>query len=200
MTRRSRWISAGFPSATRRAGVEHRDLIGDAHDQRHVVLDHDDGDRAVADGHQQSGEFGGFAVVEPRRRFVEEQHARARHQRPHDLERLLRAHRQIDGGRIAKLRQSDEIEKGFGALRQARSSRRAAGSQSICAGARARTCICAPDHDVFERGHARKDARRSGTCARVPAARSRRRRDRRDRCPKKRIVPDGGREQVGDQR
>ena len=52
--------------------VEHDDVVGDAHDHAHVVLDQQHADAvAVADRDQQLGELGRFARVEAGRRLVE---------------------------------------------------------------------------------------------------------------------------------
>ena len=149
------------------AGVEHDHLVGDAHDQRHVVLDHHDGDAAVAHRAQQLGELGGLGVVESRRRLVEQQQARPRHQRAHHLQELLPAHRQIGGGHVAERREPDEIQERIG-LRasSARSSRRARGrARASAARPRARTMQMRARQHVLERGHAGKDRAPSGRCA-----------------------------------
>ena len=81
-----------------RAVVEHDDMIGDLHDDRHVVLDQQDrGLVLVADRVEQRVEIGGFARVEAGRRLVETEQDRIGAHRAGDLEPPLRAIGQFAG-------------------------------------------------------------------------------------------------------
>ena len=89
----------------------------------------------IAHRAQQRAELRGLGVVEPGRRLVEQQKARPRHQGAHDFEQFLRAHRQVGRGHVAETGKADEFEQRVGARRERASSRRAAGSHSICSAA-----------------------------------------------------------------
>ena len=69
------------------AVVERDDAVGDALDDVHVVLDHEDRVAALlAQARDQLGDLVGLVGVHPRRRLVEQQHPRAGRHRPRDLE------------------------------------------------------------------------------------------------------------------
>ena len=80
------------------------------------------------------GELLGLGIVEPRRRLVEAQQLRLRHQRADDLEQLLRAHRQFGRMRLGKGREADEIQQRLGAAAQRALFARAPDSHSIWLG------------------------------------------------------------------
>ena len=125
------------------------------------MLDDQDGNAERADRAQQIGQFLGLGVVQARRRLVQAQQLRLRHQRAHDFEQLLRAHRQFGRVRSRKGREADEIQHLLGARGAAsRSSSRAPDSQSIWLGSEWRLQAMAADHHVLERGHARENPRR----------------------------------------
>src|SRR5216684_1242686 len=92
-------------------GVEDDDLVGNTHDERHIVLDHHDRDAAVSDGTQNRREFGRLLVVESRCRLVEEQQTGSCHERAYHLEQLLCAHRQRGRSDIPERRQPNQFEQ-----------------------------------------------------------------------------------------
>src|SRR6516164_4788580 len=71
------------------AVVQDDDAIRDAHHHRHVVLDKQDGDTAVADLADELDEILGFRSVHARDRFIEQQHRRLRRQRQRDPDQAL---------------------------------------------------------------------------------------------------------------
>ena len=79
------------------AVVEHGDVLGDAHDDLHVVLDQHDRDAAlVAQLAHERGELIGLLRVHAGRRLVEQQQLRVRGQRPGDLHPPLIAVGEVD--------------------------------------------------------------------------------------------------------
>ena len=75
----SRCTSAGVPLGDLAAEVEHVHVVGDAHDEVHVVLDEEHGQLAVvADLPDEAAELLDLLVVEPARRLVEQQQLRLR--------------------------------------------------------------------------------------------------------------------------
>ena len=80
------------------AVVEHRDLLGDAHHDLHVVLDEQDGEAPlVAQALHERGEGIGFLGVHARRGLVEQQQLGVGGQRPGDLDASLVAVGEVDG-------------------------------------------------------------------------------------------------------
>src|SRR6266446_5560016 len=81
------------------AEIERHDLVGDRHNQVHVVLDQQHGYLPlVAHSANEEAEFGHLFVVEPPGRFVEQQEPWLRGQRPRQLDPLARTERQAGGG------------------------------------------------------------------------------------------------------
>ena len=95
MTSGFRWIAAGGPSAILLALVEDDHLVGDIHDQRHVVLDDQARDAAVADLQDQLGQLLGLVDVQPGGRLVEQQQGRLGGQGPGELDQPLAAEGQV---------------------------------------------------------------------------------------------------------
>ena len=103
-------------------------MVGDGHDELHVVLDqhhHDAGRRDLA---QQLAEPARIAGVEPRRRLVEHQHAGRDRERAGDLDQALVDMRQRAGEAIERTGVADEGEQAFG---QRRPLRVAVGRQQL---------------------------------------------------------------------
>ena len=96
MTFGSCWTSCGVPSEIFCAVVEHRDPLGDAHDELHVVLDEQDGElQVVAHLADEADELQRFLRVHPRGGLVEEQELGLRRERTGDLEAPLIAVREV---------------------------------------------------------------------------------------------------------
>ena len=73
------------PPRDRAPGIHDEDMVGDAHHQRHVVLDQHHRDAAVGDPADQPGQPVGVGPRQAGGRLVEEQHCRAAGERPGDL-------------------------------------------------------------------------------------------------------------------
>ena len=80
------------------AEVHGDDVVGDAHHQAHVVLDQQGAEAEVgSQPHDQLAQVVHLGVGEAAGRLVEQQQARAAHQRPGQLDPLQRAERQPAG-------------------------------------------------------------------------------------------------------
>ena len=82
----SAWISAGVPSRDDATEVEHADVRARLHHERHVVLDEQHAEPVGGELVQQHAERVGLLLVEPRRRFVEQQHLRLGRERTGELD------------------------------------------------------------------------------------------------------------------
>ena len=97
MTRGLLRTSAGSALGDLLAVVEHRDVLGDAHHDLHVVLDqHDRHAALVAQLAHEGGQVGRLLRVHARRRLVEQQDLRVRGQRAGDLHPPLLAVGEVD--------------------------------------------------------------------------------------------------------
>ncbi len=67
---------------------QHEDMPGQAHHRLHDVLDHDDGDAAIADGEDHRHHIANLGRVEPRQHLVEQEQPRLDRQRAGKLEAL----------------------------------------------------------------------------------------------------------------
>ena len=108
------------------AVVEHRDAVGDAHHQAHVVLDQQHRDAAVADLADQLHQVDRLARVHPGGRLVEQQQLRLGGEGPGDLEPPLVAVGEVLGQlvracpvRPTKSQQLDRLRLGVGLLARA---------------------------------------------------------------------------------
>ena len=101
------------------SGVEDDDVVGRAHDQRHVVLDQKHGDSGVGDPAQHGGERDLVGAHEAGGGLVEQQHLGPRRQRAGDLDEatvdvreILR--RRVDGAMVADEREEARGRRAFG--------------------------------------------------------------------------------------
>ena len=130
-------------------------MVGDLHDDRHVVLDQQHGRVVVgADRAQERGELRRFARIEPRRRLVEAEQHRIGAHGARDLQPALRAVGQFAGRIVGAVDQADLVEPVFRAARRLRP--RGAGSSARRSG-RARSCRSPASADC--------DGRRAGSRA-----------------------------------
>src|SRR5215469_108880 len=80
--------------------TEHHDLVGNAHDQAHVMLDQEQGELVFrVDAFDEPAEVSYFGVVESAGGLVQQQQARAAYQRTRELDALLNGERQAAGDR-----------------------------------------------------------------------------------------------------
>ena len=101
------------------AEIERDDVVRDRHHQVHVMLDQENSDReALADLKNALAQLAELLVVEPRRRFVEQQQFRLRRQRARKLHALLIAERQIRNDAPADAGDAQELGQLGGALAQ----------------------------------------------------------------------------------
>ena len=101
------WLAPG----NRFAGVQHQQLIGDAHDQRHVVFHQHHSDVESGQLAEQCGELIGVASAEARCRFVEQQYCRARGQCAGNLDQTAVDMGQFIGGGIHRALIADQCEQ-----------------------------------------------------------------------------------------
>ena len=88
------------------------DVVGDPHDEVHVVLDEEHGElEVVADLLDEHAELRHLLVVQPARRLVEEEQARLGDERPRELDALLGPVRQRSSGEERPLAQADDVER-----------------------------------------------------------------------------------------
>ena len=98
MTPGSRWTSDGRAARDRAAEVQHVDVVRDAHDEIHVVLDQHHGElQVVAQRADERRELVDLLVVEPARWLVEQDQPRLRDERAGELDALQRPERQAGG-------------------------------------------------------------------------------------------------------
>ena len=91
--------------------VHRQHPVGDARDQRHVVLDHQHGDaELVADVVDPEGHVVGLLDVQARGRLVEQQQLRLGAQRPRQLDHLAHAVRQAGDQRLAVVLQVEQVD------------------------------------------------------------------------------------------
>ena len=127
------------------------DVVGDAHDEVHVVLDEENGElEVVADLLDEGAELGDLLVVQPARGLVEEKEARLGHERARELDALLDPVGQRRCRELRALAESDDVEDlervrltGASALgrapRRARSRARTSSGRAGCSGTSARS-------------------------------------------------------------
>ena len=133
-------------------------MIGNLHDDRHVVLDQQDrGVVLVADRIEQDVELERFARIEAGGGLVEAQQDRIGAHRARDLEPALRAIGQFAGGIVGAVDEADLVEPVFGALDRLRFgaaiARRAEQAEHREA-ARQHQAVVMGDHQVFQHRHA----------------------------------------------
>src|SRR5262249_5436619 len=92
------------------AEVQHGHDPGQAHDERHLVLDQQDRHALTTDLLDQRLELDRFLGIHAGRRLVEQQESRRAGERAGDLEPALLAVRQLDGGPPGLVREPDQIE------------------------------------------------------------------------------------------
>ncbi len=142
------------------AVVEHDDMIGDLHDDGHVVLDQQDRRLVlVADHVEQRVELERLAGVEAGGGFVEAEHHRVGAHRAGDLETALRAIGQFAGGIVGALGEADLLQPVFGALDRLALGGAIAGKAEHAEERHAagdHQAVVVRDHQVFEHGHALK--------------------------------------------
>ncbi len=106
------------------SAVQHDDAVAEPHDQRHVVVDHQQADSGlVAKPREIAQELVGFGRVHSGRRLVEQQVARPERQRPRDLEPALGAVVERRRGPVGEIGEA-EIAPAIAARRRAGRSRR----------------------------------------------------------------------------
>src|SRR5512138_458058 len=86
------------------------DVVADAHDQFHVVFDHEDGGPFGDDGPEGVSEHVFFAAVQPRGRFVQQDQFRPRGHGPRYFQEPLLAVRQVAGRFARDFFQPDQAE------------------------------------------------------------------------------------------
>ena len=117
MTFGSLRTSCGRAVGDLRAVVEHDDVIGNLHDDRHVMLDQQHRSLViVADRVEQRVQIGRFARVEAGGGLVEAEQHRIGAHRARDLEPALRAVGQFAGRIVGAVDEADLVEPVFGAL------------------------------------------------------------------------------------
>ena len=119
ITRGSSRTSAGVPSAITAPASRQYDAVRDAHDQRHVVLDHEHRRAQLAlDAHDQRPERLRLALRDAAGRFVEQQHARVDREQRAELDDPTRAGRQVRDELVAVAAEPEEVDQlgGFDAL------------------------------------------------------------------------------------
>src|SRR5215471_12774042 len=93
------------------AEVQHHHPVGDAHDQVHVVLDHEQGEaELLVDPPDQVGQVAQLVVVEAARRLVQQEQPGPRDQRPRQLDRLQRAERQARDRPVGDPVEADDLQ------------------------------------------------------------------------------------------
>ena len=115
----------------------------------------------VADREQQLAQGRAFARIQSGRRFVEAQQCRLGAHRARDFQAALVAVRQVTGGIVRTFQQADAVEPAFGlidrvVLRRSIGRRADQAEKGEARGQHQR--IVLGDHQVFERGHAGKQA------------------------------------------
>ena len=81
------------------------------HHQVHVMLDHEDGDAALADAQQQLPELGRLLRVQAGGRLVEQQQLRLGGERAGQLDPALQAIGEAAGRLVRQVREADEVEQ-----------------------------------------------------------------------------------------
>ena len=144
------------------AVVEHDDMVGNLHHDRHVVLDQQDrGVVVVADRAQERVEIGRFARIEAGGRLVEAEQHRIGAHGAGDLEPALGAVGQLAGRIVGAVDQADLVEPVFRALDRlglAGAVARRADQAEHRHAARAHQRIVVRDQQVFEHRHALEQA------------------------------------------
>src|SRR5690606_5192322 len=98
------------------AEIEHRDPVGDGHDQLHVVLDEQDSDAAVADLSDAVIEGANFLGVHAGCRLVEQQELRLRRHGTRKLETALLAEGEVGGEFVGLVGKARKLERARYAL------------------------------------------------------------------------------------
>src|SRR5579883_332510 len=144
------------------AVIEHDDVIRDAHDDAHIVLDQHDADLLLgANVEQELVELGRFARVEARGGLVEAEQRRPRAHGARDFEAALRAIGQVPRLPIGAVEQPDLVEPMPRPLDRARLGPAVAGeAEQPGKGEAARPLqrVVLGDEQILERRHAREKA------------------------------------------
>src|ERR1700757_854851 len=98
------------------AVVKNNDMVGNAHDDTHVVLDEEKARAALAQAEQQFGKLIAFAGVEAGGGLVETEQHRVSAHGASDFEAALRAVGQSASRGVGAVGQSDGVEPGKGAV------------------------------------------------------------------------------------
>ena len=163
------------PSRHFLAVVHHHDVIGEPHDDAHIVLDQQHRDAERRDAQHQLGQLLGLGVVQARGGLVHQQQARLQRQRARDLHQALMAEGQAPRPHRLRARQG---RRSGGRSRAAPARLRLLASRPAASrGAMATMPLCArrcPPHMTFSSTrHVVEQLQRSGTCAPCRARRCR---------------------------
>ena len=123
---RSAATCAAMPSRDDAAFGQHEDVLGETHHRLHDMLDHQDGDAAVAEGPDHRHDVANLGRIEPGHHFVEQQQLRLGRQRAGELQPLAPRDGQRRAGRVEHVAEADRARD---LVRPRRARRRAAMAQ-----------------------------------------------------------------------
>ena len=133
------------PARDRAAEVEDVNVVGDAHDEVHVVLDEEHGQlQVVAQAADEAAKLFDLLVIQAACRLVQKEQAGLRRERASELDTLQRSERQAGGGSMRIVVEVDERESLLGAL--------AGGPRQL----EPSTACARADQDVLDHRHRRK--------------------------------------------